>query len=87
MGDPSLFFAPPAQQALSLGRGCHGVYAVTGVGKRPHISLASLDSFSPGRSLIQNCAASTERSCNCSLSAIRAINSELVGLPLVLDTV
>ena len=32
-------------------------------------------------------AASAPLSCSCSLSAIRAMNSELVGLPLVLDTV
>ena len=38
-------------------------------------------------SAFQNCAASADLSCNCSLSAIRAINSEFVGLPLVLDTV
>ncbi len=35
----------------------------------------------------QNCAASALRSCSWSLSAIRAMNSELVGLPLVLLTV
>ena len=35
----------------------------------------------------QNCAASADFSCNCSLSAIRAMNSLLVGFPLVLDTV
>lgn len=36
---------------------------------------------------IQYCAASALLSCNCSLSAIRAINSLFVGLPLVLLTV
>ena len=36
---------------------------------------------------IQYCAASALLSCNCSLSAIRAMNSLLVGFPLVLLTV
>ena len=35
----------------------------------------------------QNWAASADLSCSCNLSAMRAMNSELVGLPLVLDTV
>ena len=37
--------------------------------------------------LSQYCAASALFSCNCSLSAINAMNSELVGFPLVFDTV
>ena len=36
---------------------------------------------------VQYCAASALFSCNCSLSAINAINSLFVGLPLVLLTV
>ena len=37
--------------------------------------------------LSQYCAASALLSCNCSLSAMRAMNSLLVGFPLVLLTV
>ncbi len=41
----------------------------------------------PKRRRIYSWAASALFSCNCSLSAISAMNSELVGFPLVLDTV